>query len=98
MNFRLSLTFALIALAVSSPMLCAAANVRVTDLRCEYLLDPLGIDEEQPQLSWRIESDTPGQKQTAYQVLEDRVMERTLELSQVNAKLEAQIEERRLFP
>ena len=33
--------------------------------------------------------------QTAYQVLEERVMERTLELLQANAKLAAQVEERR---
>ncbi len=42
-----------------------------TDLRCEYLIDPLGIDKTHPRLSW-IDPPTPdarGQYQTAYQVL-----------------------------
>ena len=41
----------------------------VTDLRCEYLVDPLGIDVVEPRLSWIIESNVRGQKQSAYQVL-----------------------------
>ena len=42
--------------------------VHVIDLRCEYLVDPLGIDARQPRLSWRLEAATRGVKQTAYQV------------------------------
>ncbi len=38
-------------------------------LRCEYLVDPLGIGETQPRLSWLLESEERGQRQTAYQVL-----------------------------
>ena len=38
-------------------------------MRCEYLTDPLGIDVVQPRLSWKLESQWRGQKQTAYQVL-----------------------------
>lgn len=42
-----------------------------TDLRCEYRVDPLGIDNVTPRLSWKIvdEAKTRGQKQTAYQIL-----------------------------
>lgn len=36
---------------------------------CEYLKDPLGIDTMEPRLSWLLESDERGQKQTAYQIL-----------------------------
>lgn len=39
------------------------------DLRCEYQTNPLGIDTAQPRLSWRLESDVQGQKQTAYRIL-----------------------------
>ncbi len=42
------------------------------DLRCDYLVNPLGIDDVQPRLSWRLESsqaDSRGQSQTAYQIL-----------------------------
>ncbi len=34
----------------------AEAAVRVVDLRCEYLKDPLGIDVPNPRLSWRLET------------------------------------------
>jgi len=41
----------------------------VTDLRCEDLLDPLGIDIARPRLSWRMQADNNGAAQTAYRVL-----------------------------
>jgi alpha-L-rhamnosidase len=45
-----------------------APALRVSDLRCEYLVAPLGLDERAPRLSWTIESDRRGAKQTAYRV------------------------------
>lgn len=41
------------------------------DLRCEYLTNPLGIDNANPRLSWKLEGERSvrGQEQTAYQVL-----------------------------
>jgi len=47
----------------------AVAEMQTTDLRCEYLQDPMGIDPLQPRLSWVLESPERGQKQTAYRVL-----------------------------
>jgi alpha-L-rhamnosidase len=44
-------------------------GVAATYLRCEYLVDPLGIDATKPRLSWIITSPERGQRQTAYQVL-----------------------------
>ncbi|HRR80384.1 MAG TPA: family 78 glycoside hydrolase catalytic domain [Planctomycetota bacterium] len=38
-------------------------------LRCEYRLDPMGIGETQPRLSWLLESKQRGQRQTAYRIL-----------------------------
>ena len=32
----------------------ATAGIEVTDLRCEYLVNPRGIDVVKPRLSWRI--------------------------------------------
>jgi len=48
-----------------------AAEVAVTDLRCEYLTDPLGIDARRPRFSWKLVDSrkTRGQKQTAYQIV-----------------------------
>jgi len=44
-------------------------RIRITNLRCEYLTDPKGIDETKPKLSWQLVSDQRGQKQTAYRIL-----------------------------
>ncbi len=38
-------------------------------LRCEYRVNPLGIDVVQPRLGWILESDERNQRQTAYRVL-----------------------------
>src|ERR1051326_590246 len=43
-------------------------DLSVSHLRCEYLVDPLGIDERVPRLSWQLESDRRGARQTAYRV------------------------------
>ena len=45
------------------------ASSIVDGLKCEYRVNPLGIDTLQPRLSWWLESPERGQKQTSYQVL-----------------------------
>ena len=47
----------------------ASAQVNVDNLRCEYMRDPVGIDAPKPRLSWILQSEDRGQKQTAYHVL-----------------------------
>jgi alpha-L-rhamnosidase len=37
-------------------------------LRCEYRVNPLGIDEARPCLSWELSSRRRGERQTAYQI------------------------------
>ncbi|MBN2131326.1 MAG: family 78 glycoside hydrolase catalytic domain [Sedimentisphaerales bacterium] len=39
------------------------------NLRCEYLVDPLGVDVAQPRLSWAVQSRTRGRMQSAYRIL-----------------------------
>ncbi len=51
------------------PGTAAEASLAPTHLRCEYLVDPLGMDVENPRVSWVLESDMRGQKQTAYRIL-----------------------------
>ena len=46
-----------------------AAEMLPASLRCEYRINPQGIDEAQPRLTWRVESSERGQKQTAYRIL-----------------------------
>src|SRR5437016_735838 len=56
---------------------CAAAAktskdpLKPVQLRCEYLVDPIGIDEMHPRLTWLLASDPGrrGRRQTAYQIL-----------------------------
>ena len=47
------------------------SDLRPVRLRCEYLLNPVGIDTPRPRLNWILESQSKarGQKQTAYQIL-----------------------------
>jgi alpha-L-rhamnosidase len=50
---------------------CTAAQptLGVEALRCEYLVNPLGIDVKQPRLSWRLSPGPRGRRQSAYRVL-----------------------------
>jgi len=44
------------------------ADIKATELRCEYLKNPLGIDTAKPRFSWMLQSTQRGQLQSAYQV------------------------------
>lgn len=44
-------------------------KLSLRNLRCEYLRDPLGIDELQPRLSWEIKASGKNVMQTAYRIL-----------------------------
>src|SRR5438552_5592464 len=53
-------------LALGAPVL---AGVRPVGLSCEHLVNPLGIDSARPRLTWRLEGDRRGERQTAYRLL-----------------------------
>lgn len=38
-------------------------------LRCEYLINPLGIDETNPRLTWKLKDSEEGARQTAYRII-----------------------------
>ncbi len=44
-------------------------DIKPIFLKCEYLINPLGIDIVDPRLSWVLESDKRNKKQTAYHIL-----------------------------
>jgi len=44
------------------------AQPTASHLRCEYLENPIGIDVVSPRFSWWMSDDTPGAKQTAYEI------------------------------
>ncbi len=47
----------------------SSAAATVENLNCEYYVNPLGVDVIQPQLSWTLQSDKRGDRQTAYEIL-----------------------------
>ncbi len=52
-------------------MACNAEKkgLTITRLRCEYLENPFGIDTPFPRLSWELQSNRRGEKQSAYQII-----------------------------
>ncbi len=52
--------------ALTNAALAASAPVK---LRCNYLTDPLGLDDLRPALGWQMVSGTSGASQTAYRVI-----------------------------
>ena len=47
----------------------ASAALSPTKLRCEYAVNPMGVDSHSPRLFWIDESAERGQRQTAYEIL-----------------------------
>lgn len=48
---------------------CGQKGIVVSELRCEYLEDPLSVDNPAPLLSWQLKSVEKGKNQTAYRIL-----------------------------
>jgi alpha-L-rhamnosidase len=66
--FLLSLVFLGLS-ASSATVLAGEQGLSVADLRCEYLVNPLGLDVVKPRLSWKIVSNYRGTMQSAYRLL-----------------------------
>ena len=64
------------ALSIAAPGLRAAVPQTVTGLRCEYAVNPAGIDEPYPRLSWVVQTELPGWTQSAYQIQVASTVER----------------------
>lgn len=76
MNFFRVVCFALLTFVLISQ---SQAGLIPVALRCEARINPLGIDVLKPELSWRLESTTPDERQlrqTAYQLLVATSLER----------------------
>jgi alpha-L-rhamnosidase len=52
-----------------APFFASGAGLKVSDLKCNYQTNPLGLDDPRPSLSWKLDSAERGQSQTAYQIL-----------------------------
>ena len=49
--------------------------INPVNLRCEYRVDPIGINTSEPRFSWELSSDVRGQFQSAYEILVSDEME-----------------------
>lgn len=56
-------------LSAWSPACAAEPSLNMSDLRCEYRVNPVGLDLACPRMSWVLISEQRGQQQTAYQIL-----------------------------
>jgi alpha-L-rhamnosidase len=54
---------------VFSANFCFGGELTLTELKCEYRVNPLGIDIAKPRFSWVIDSPQRGEAQTAYEIL-----------------------------
>jgi alpha-L-rhamnosidase len=70
-TFRTSLIRAIfIVLVVVINISCTdSKKTLVTNLQCEYLTNPLGVDIQQPRFSWNISSELRGVSQSAYRII-----------------------------
>ena len=48
---------------------CANAALTPADLRCDYAVNPLGVDSPPPRVFWKVESPERGARQEAYEIL-----------------------------
>ena len=68
-HLRRSLVSLLFALAATGPLSAQPLSpVRLDALTCEHLTNPIGIGVRQPRLSWKLQSDRPGEVQIAWQI------------------------------
>ncbi len=47
----------------------AQAGLTPVDLRCDFMVEPLGVDSQTPWLSWKLEGGGKGAKQSAYEIV-----------------------------
>ena len=58
-----------VAIAFLFPACSDKATIEISNLRSEFLQNPIGIDVENPSLSWEIDANARGVKQKGYQIL-----------------------------
>lgn len=64
----LNLLFAAVLVCSQGAAAPASSDLVAAQLRCEYLMEPAGIDAASPRLSWVLESETRGRAQSAYRI------------------------------
>lgn len=72
--------FAVCLMLILSNLACSTISntepeITISDLKCEYLNNPLGVDVIQPRFSWKIRSKQRGIIQSTYQILVSESMD-----------------------
>ena len=62
---KISLTFIG---AISLLILSGLAAFAQKELKCEYMIDPLGLDSSSPRLTWQMDDESIGASQSAYRI------------------------------
>lgn len=52
------------------------SQITPTNLKCEYIQNPIGIDEHSPRFTWQIKSKEQGVFQKAYQIVVGTIPEK----------------------
>ncbi|MFN8334424.1 MAG: family 78 glycoside hydrolase catalytic domain [Cyclobacteriaceae bacterium] len=60
--------FFFVSITITSNTFGQRSVARLIDLRCEHLVNPIGIDSNSPRFSWRMVDDRIGAGQTAYRI------------------------------
>ena len=68
MKWKLIATWTAGIVLVCTAIALGDAPLAVKNLRCEYKIDPLGIDVRKPRLSWELQSSERGVVQTSYEI------------------------------
>jgi alpha-L-rhamnosidase len=67
-RFRIATISVGITIALFLINVSALARTSVSDLKCEYHINPIGIDVQTPRLTWKLVSDELNVVQTAYEI------------------------------
>jgi alpha-L-rhamnosidase len=63
-----SIVFSILLLTGPPGFLVAQSSCTPVNLQCEYLINPIGIDAAHPRLSWQLQDNRPGARQTAWRL------------------------------
>jgi len=71
MYFTIRIIFStlLLLLLFENVIFCQQPDLKITNLKCEYLSDPIAIESQYPTLSWQLTSFTRAKRQKAYHIL-----------------------------
>lgn len=68
-NKSLVVCFAIFGTMLNVAIAATKLDAKAVDFKCEYLKNPLGIDNAHPRLTWKMANSKKGAKQSAFQII-----------------------------